>query len=137
MGFLVLASAIWFLFGDDILSARQLFRRFGFEMPSAASRVVVNDEEDAMVISFRLTPPGAKEFVAHPLPDYSGWRQQGPDEVFPSLGGVPPLGLRGVSVNEKRVGPSLWRILVNLTTGECFAYYDRDASPAIQMAAAR
>ncbi len=129
--FLVLIGCIWFCFGEDFLTAKQLFRRFGVEMPATASNIVVDDQEDAMVIAFRLTPNEATDFVARTLPGYSGWRRQGTDESFPSLGGIPPTDLHRLMVNEKRAGSKLWTMLVHLPTGECFALYDVDAPPPV------
>jgi hypothetical protein len=125
-GCLLLLGLIWLFFGDDFLSARQLFKRSGFEMPATASHIVVNDQEDAMVISFSLTPREATDFVGHSLPGYSGWRQQRAGELLPSLGGMPGPQFHNLMINEKCVGNSSWRILVNLPTGECFACYNLD-----------
>jgi hypothetical protein len=128
-GSLLLLGLIWLFFGDDFLSARQLFKRSGFEMPASASHIVVNDQEDAMVIGFRLTPPEAADLVDHSLPGYSGWRQQQAGELLSSLGGMPGSQLHSLMINEKHIGRSLWRILVDLPTGDCFAYYQRNVTP--------
>ena len=125
-GCLLLLGLIWLFFRDDFLSARQLFKRSGFEMPATASHIVVNNQEDAMVIGFRLTPLEASNLVGHPLPGYSGWRQQRAGELLPSLGGMPGPQFHNLMINEKLIGKSLWRILVDLPTGDSFAYCQND-----------
>jgi len=126
------ASIVWLLFGDDLIPARILFKRFGFNMPAGASDIVVNNEEDVMVIAFQLLPADSKAFVKHPLPGYNGWRRQGKNELLPSLGGIPGPQSNSFIINEKRIGRRLWRILVNSETGECFAYYERDSTPGTE-----
>jgi hypothetical protein len=120
----IIAGLLWLCFGDGFVTGRQLVGRFGFEMPSAASNIVVISRKEPCVVGFRLTPKEARNFVAHPLPDYEGWRQQGADELLPSFKGMPGRDSHNVMIDKMPVeGGTLW-VFANLSTGQCFAYTD-------------
>lgn len=120
----IIAGILWLCFGDGLVTGRQLVGRFGFEMPSAASNIVVSSREAPCVVGFRLTPKEARDFVAHPLPYYEGWRQQGVTELLPSFEGMPGRDTHNMMINKMTVqGGTLW-VFVNLSTGQCFACTD-------------